>query len=96
MRETINSLEAKGWERAYLLEVLGLWDVVAKAGINPDDVHAFTFRPDFLDKGKRREYNAAPFSIRQQAGTLWKNCVRLKDGTLKEIPLTRSPKCYSS
>jgi len=92
MRETLDKLESKERERLYLLEVLGLWDVVKQAGIDPDDVHAFTFRPEFLEKRKRWEYDKAPFAIRQQASSLWHNCVRLKDGTLKEIPLTRSPK----
>ena len=92
MREILDSLEAKHRERGYLLEVLGLWDVVAKAGINSWDVHTFTFRPEFLDSQKFREYRAAPLAIRQQASTLWHNCVKLHDGSLKEIPLTRRPK----
>lgn len=86
-------MTAKHREYAYLLEVLGLWRVVAEAGIKSEDVQAFTFRPEFLEKKKRWEYDASPFETKQNASKLWHNCVRLKDGSLKEIPLTRSPKC---
>jgi hypothetical protein len=65
--------------------------LVYEAGLNPDDVATFTFRPEFLDSKRLWEYNCLSFSKKQDTSKFFHNCVRLKTGEIKQIQFTPSP-----
>ena len=77
-------------EQKYLLAVLGLWEAAAKAGHKSEDVKAFSFRQEFLNPANKRHYQD-DFLCRKAWGDKYHNCVRLKTGELKGIPLTEKP-----
>lgn len=60
----LQRIKRKRAEQKVLLEQLALWNVVSEAGIDTDDVKAFTFRPEFLTpiqkKLERRRGNPRP------------------------------------
>lgn len=94
MIETLDRIRERGRERDYLLDVLALWEVAKKAGYNPSDVKAFSFRPEFLSYSERRE-NQIQRARNQRDKYVqvdWHNCVRLNNGELKQIPRTKRPK----
>lgn len=81
-------------ERDYLLDVLALWGVAKQAGYEPEEVKAFSFRPEFLTfeqkKESRQHYR---LHRRDKYGdSEYHNCVRLHTGELKPIPITKRPK----
>jgi hypothetical protein len=94
MDNVLASMAEKGRERDYLLQVLGLWGWVAKTlGYTPEQVKAFSFRPEFLTREERRadirRKNRGIAPLYTQA--LWHNCVRLHTGELKPMPLIKRP-----
>lgn len=91
MRKTLGSLHEHEREHRYLTSVLDIWMLVYEAGINPDDVATFTFRPEFLDDRRRYEYNRLSFTKKQDTSKFFHNCVRLKTGEIKQIQFTPSP-----
>lgn len=89
----MSTLQDKIKEQAYYVEVLGLWQVVRDAGITIADVKTFTFRPEFLTREQKRQLCLASYAAQRDVSKHWHNCVRMKDDTLKPIPLTARPKC---
>lgn len=79
-------------EQDFCWDVLDLWNLVQSVGIDPTDVVAFTFRPEFLNTQQHKLYQFGTFASRRDASKHWHNCVRLVDGELKAIPLCRRPK----
>ena len=92
MQEVLDRLHNASEERKYLLEVLKLWDIVAKAGYTAEQVTSFTFREQFLSSKELRLFPGRPGQAKYaEASKYWHNCVRLHSGELKPIPLTRRP-----
>ncbi len=93
MSELTDKIRDKCRERDYLLDVLDLWDVATKAGFKVEDVKAFTFRPTFLAPNQKDEDQASWQRHRRSIynASEWHNCVRLNNGDLRPIPLTRRP-----
>jgi hypothetical protein len=91
VRKTLETLHEHEREHRYLTSVLDIWMLVYEAGIHPDDVATFTFRPEFLDANRLYEYNRLPFSRKQDVSKHFHNCVRLKTGEIREIQCTPSP-----
>ena len=90
--DTINRLREKGAERDYLLDVLELWEVARVAGYEPEDVKAFSFRPEFMMHDEKRKNNQlSRFRQPMMDQSKFHNCVRLVSGELKPIPLTKRP-----
>ena len=91
MKELLDRIRDRGRERDYVLDVLALWDVAKQAGYEPDDVKAFTFRREFLSREELREFvpRAGEYATKNERE--YHNCVRLHNGELRAIPLTRMP-----
>lgn len=90
MRKTLEKMHEHEREHRYLTSVLDIWMLVYEAGINPDDVAAFTFRPEFLDSKRLYEYNRLHFSKKRDTSKYFHNCVRLKTGEIRQIQFTPS------
>jgi hypothetical protein len=91
MKQVLASIEEKQNEARYLREVLQLWDACPYP---PEEVRAFTWRPEFQpkDKRKRRTPTNNTDWVHGYGPDDYHNCVRMKTGELKPIPLTRRPK----
>jgi hypothetical protein len=84
LRASIKQKEA--W-RAYYMQVLDLWAHAAEAGYKADQIKAFSYRPEFLDRVLLRGFS----KWNREKGDNWHNCVRLHTGELKPIPLIERP-----
>lgn len=91
MQEILDRISYKQKLAAHYVSLLRLWDIVAKAGIQVDDVKSFTFVPDFLPREERAKLNRASFAAKRDVSKFWHNAVRLHDGSLKPIQLTKRP-----
>lgn len=94
MKRVLASIEEKQNEARYLREVLELWNACPYPS---EDVKAFTWRPEFLDKEHTRTYRQmGPITFVKKkfdfGPDACHNCVRMTNGELKPIPLTRRPK----
>jgi hypothetical protein len=83
LRASIKQKEA--W-RTYYMQILDLWAHAAEAGYTADQIKAFSYRPKFLVRKKRRWGQLV-----NEQGDNWHNCVRLYTGELKPIPLIERP-----
>lgn len=92
--ELIAGMKSKVREQCYLLDILDLWAVAKEAGFESQDVKSFTFRPEFMTPEQKQEDRESHRKHRYDKynSSNWHNCVRLKDGTLKSIPMTKRPK----
>ena len=86
----LDTIEAKQSEIRYLTAVLALWRHAAKAGYTEDEVEAFTFRARFLSREDRKTLGRPLHG--DYPNPTHHNCVRLRDGSLKEIPLYPRPR----
>ena len=85
----VSRMQNRTAEMQYQLKVLELWNLVDSVGIEVDTVQAFTFHENHLPPKERERYRKLSWAERQRAGELYHNCVRLKTGELKPIPLTK-------
>lgn len=76
-------------ERKCLLDLLRLWRHAEKVGFKSVDIEVFTFRSRFVSRAERK---AQGWPIFEWSCDTHFNCVRLKNGDLKEIPLYQRPK----
>jgi len=92
-----DKIERLNAERDYCFAVLKLWEAAKKAGHKHDDISAFAFRLDYLNKAQTRANMRAQFGVRGGRNQpfnqyVYHNCVRLiSTGELAEIPLTLRP-----
>jgi hypothetical protein len=91
--DKIESLKAKQAQSADLTRQLQMWAEAEAQGIDPEDVKAFTFRPEFLRNKDRVAQRKLQCFANDKNGTVyWFNAVRLKNGELKRLdPMIRKP-----
>lgn len=94
--DIIERIESHMAERQYLLDCLKVWDAAKQAGYSPDEVRAFSFRPEFLGKdeklaNRRHRQRHGSYKADPYRQDIWHNCVRLTTGELKPIPLVKRP-----
>jgi hypothetical protein len=89
----LDSLDKALETKSYLLQVMRLWNIAKEAGYPHDTIKTFTFMDGYLNMTQISANHRAlaarknpPFS-----GALYHNAVRLSDGSVAEIPLTRRP-----
>lgn len=95
MTAIIDRMRKANQSRDYLLQVLALWDAAQKAGFDPSEVKAFTFRTEFLSKEEKPQFalkTACTYRRPTLEASDYHNCVRLHTGELMPIPLTKKPK----
>ena len=95
--DVLESLATKTEEKAKLIKILQLWEIAEKAGYTPDEVQTFTFRGEYLTKKEKRSFSRSfrhfnAMLDEAKIAAKYHNCVRLKTGELKPIPLTERPK----
>ena len=98
MNDAIKRIEASNLQRQYCLDVLKLWASAKGGGYSPEDVASFTFVDAFITPEQKREnIKTLRCSCRQwpanapHNGIHYINAVRLLDGTLKPITITKRP-----
>ena len=87
--DLLDSLRSHSAEQQYLMDVLALWRHAAKAGYSDEEIKAFSFRPQFLTV--EEEWRLGRSLWDQEPCDTHFNCVRLKNGDLKQIPLYPRP-----
>ncbi len=91
LKTKLEQLQSKLDEQNRLIEIMKLWNVVIESGINPEDVQSFTFRDEFLNQEQKKK-NFADYLTHKSSsytGELYFNCVIMKNGEIKQIPITR-------
>jgi hypothetical protein len=88
-------LEKLTAERDILLEQLACWAHVKEAGYEPEQVKAFTFRPEFRTKEEiKADRKVRPNTPENRMnGKKFFNCVRLVNDELAPIPTWKREKC---
>lgn len=91
MREVIDRIGRHSAQRDQCLEILNLWAVAEEAGYKPCEIKVFTFRDEFLSRDEKRQFSAFRGGNRLKQNN-YHNCVKLTNGDLKPIPLTKKPR----
>ena len=91
MREVIDRIGRSSELREQCLQILNLWAFAEEAGYEPCDINVFTFKDRFLSKDEKFKFSAFRGGGRLKT-TDYHNCVKLNNGDLRPIPLTKKPR----